>query len=145
LSGESQAALVKKLKAGARGYLLKSDARRCLVGAIESLAAHKPFFTARVSEALLESFLAKAERTRLSNRIALGNSSEREGHSNWQTAAILDISIRTVITAPQSCASSISTRPLTSRAMRSAAATRRREAHATDEGVAKTSAPVRIG
>ena len=37
------------LQAGARGYLLKSDARRYLVGAIESLAVHKPFFTASVS------------------------------------------------------------------------------------------------
>ena len=37
------------LQAGARGYLLKSDARRYLVEAIELLAAHKPFFTASVS------------------------------------------------------------------------------------------------
>ena len=50
------------LKAGARGYLLKSDARRYLIGAIQSLALHRPFFTAKVSEALLDTFLAKPNR-----------------------------------------------------------------------------------
>jgi DNA-binding NarL/FixJ family response regulator len=44
------------LEAGARGYVLKSDAKRNLVEAIESLAAHRPFFTANVSQALLDSF-----------------------------------------------------------------------------------------
>ena len=39
------------LEAGARGFLLKSDARRFLISAVESLAAHKPFFTGKVSEA----------------------------------------------------------------------------------------------
>jgi DNA-binding NarL/FixJ family response regulator len=31
------------MKAGARGYLLKSDASRDLIAAIEALAIHKPF------------------------------------------------------------------------------------------------------
>src|SRR5262245_11565209 len=47
------------LKAGARGYLIKTDAQHHLINAIEALAAHKPFFTAKVSEALLESFLSR--------------------------------------------------------------------------------------
>src|SRR6185437_11099188 len=47
------------LAAGARGYLLKSDAKRFLLAAIDSLSLHKPFFTAKVSEALLNSFLKK--------------------------------------------------------------------------------------
>lgn len=41
------------LAAGARGYVLKSDAGRYLVEAIKSLAQHKPFFTSRISEAIL--------------------------------------------------------------------------------------------
>ena len=61
------------LKAGARGYLKTLDAEDHIVEAVKSLATHKPFFTARVSEALLESFLVKPERTRL-EPIALGNS-----------------------------------------------------------------------
>jgi DNA-binding NarL/FixJ family response regulator len=45
------------LAAGARGYLLKSDAARQLVPALESLAQHKPFFAGRISEVLLAGFL----------------------------------------------------------------------------------------
>src|SRR5215203_5217331 len=41
------------LEAGARGFLLKSDASRFLISAVETLADHKPFFTGKVSEALL--------------------------------------------------------------------------------------------
>src|SRR5215208_5314506 len=50
------------LEAGARGFLLKSDASRFLFSAVETLADHKPFFTGKVSEALLESFLLKGPR-----------------------------------------------------------------------------------
>ena len=75
---DSKARIEALLKAGARGYLKALDAEDHIVEAVESLAAHKPFFTARVSEALLELFLAKAvRRTRLSNRITLGNAAHR--------------------------------------------------------------------
>ena len=43
------------LSAGARGYLLKSDARKFLIAAVESVAAHKPFFTGKVSQTELPS------------------------------------------------------------------------------------------
>jgi hypothetical protein len=46
-------------QAGALGYLLKADAKQYVVAAVEALAEHKPFFTARVLQALLASFLAK--------------------------------------------------------------------------------------
>jgi|SRR6185295_11821452 DNA-binding NarL/FixJ family response regulator len=42
--------LQKCLKAGARGYVLKSDMGSQLLSAIEYLAAHKPFFTGTISE-----------------------------------------------------------------------------------------------
>ena len=45
------------LAAGARGYLLKSDAGRDLVSAVDSLLRHKPFFTAKLSDLVLESYL----------------------------------------------------------------------------------------
>ena len=50
------------IKVGARGYLLKSDANRLLIDAIDALSSHKPFFTAKVSEALLESFRQRGGR-----------------------------------------------------------------------------------
>src|SRR6478609_11583928 len=50
------------LEAGARGFLLKSDASRFLISEVETLADHKPFFTGKVSEALLASFLLRGPR-----------------------------------------------------------------------------------
>src|SRR5215471_18533091 len=46
------------LEAEALGYLLKGDAKQYVVAAVEALAEHKPFFTARVSQTLLASYLA---------------------------------------------------------------------------------------
>jgi DNA-binding NarL/FixJ family response regulator len=95
---DTESLIGELLAAGARGYLLKSDANRLLLAAVESLAAHKPFFTAKVSEALLESFLKKPAQSQF-----LLTPRERgvvqliaEGHSNKQIATILNISLKTV-------------------------------------------------
>lgn len=45
------------LAAGARGYMLKSDAGRDLVEAIEDLLRHKPHFTTSVAEMVLAGFV----------------------------------------------------------------------------------------
>ena len=45
------------LAAGARGYLLKTDAGHAVIDAVESLGRHQPFFTAGVSNLLLTSYL----------------------------------------------------------------------------------------
>jgi DNA-binding NarL/FixJ family response regulator len=45
---ESEELVRNVLAAGARGYLLKSDAARQLVPAVESLAQRKPFFAGRM-------------------------------------------------------------------------------------------------
>jgi DNA-binding NarL/FixJ family response regulator len=88
------------LKAGARGYLLKSDAKHSLLAAIESLAVHRPFFTAKVSETLLESYLIKAGTAEnvLSSRERGVIQLIAEGNSNKQIANILNISVKTVET-----------------------------------------------
>jgi DNA-binding NarL/FixJ family response regulator len=88
------------LKAGARGYLLKSDAKRHLIGAIESLVAHKPFFTAKVSETLLESFLERPskQRSTLTSRERGVVQLIAEGYTNKQIAYLLNISLKTVET-----------------------------------------------
>ena len=57
------------IKAGARGFVTMSMLQHCLVEAVQSLTMHKPFLTARVTEELLASFLAKSRAgSSLSNR-----------------------------------------------------------------------------
>jgi DNA-binding NarL/FixJ family response regulator len=97
---DNEALIRELLKAGARGYLLKSDASRHLIGAIEALAAHKPFFTGKVSEAFLDSFLLGPARDRsvLTHRERGVVQLVAEGYTNKQIAGLLDIGIKTVET-----------------------------------------------
>jgi DNA-binding NarL/FixJ family response regulator len=88
------------LRAGARGYLLKSDAKDFLITAVESLAAHKLFFTPKVSEILLESYLTRGEygEETLTPRERGIVQLIAEGQSNKEVARSLEISIKTVET-----------------------------------------------
>ena len=97
---DNEALVSELLRAGARGYLLKSDANRHLVAAIEALASHTPFFTADVTEALLRSFTARPRRDDLvlTPREAQIVQLIAEGHSNKAIAALLGISLKTVET-----------------------------------------------
>jgi DNA-binding NarL/FixJ family response regulator len=45
------------LRAGARGFLLKSDAGRDLIAAVEALQLQRTFFTTKVSQMVLEGYL----------------------------------------------------------------------------------------
>jgi DNA-binding NarL/FixJ family response regulator len=95
------ATLVREvLEAGARGFLLKSDARRFLMAAVESLAAHKPFFTGKVSEALPETYLAKgaAADSVLTAREKSVVQLIAEGQTAKKIADVLSISLKTVET-----------------------------------------------
>jgi DNA-binding NarL/FixJ family response regulator len=47
------------LRAGARGFLLKSDAGRDLVAAVEALQQQRTFFTNRVSQMVLDGYLGR--------------------------------------------------------------------------------------
>ncbi len=96
---ESDTLIRDVLRAGARGYLLKSDAKRFLISAVESVAAHKPFFTSRVSEALLGSFLTSAKAVGpLTSRERAVVQLIAEGLSNKKIAGVLCISPKTVET-----------------------------------------------
>jgi DNA-binding NarL/FixJ family response regulator len=86
------------LKAGALGYLLKSDAKRLLLTAVETVAEHKPFFTGMVSETLLQSFLTNANDSPLTTRERSVVQLISEGHTNKKIASILHISVKTVET-----------------------------------------------
>lgn len=59
---ESEELIPEVLVAGALGYMLKSDAGTELVDAIQSLAAHKPYFTSKVSTMVLKGYLNPATR-----------------------------------------------------------------------------------
>ena len=92
------------LEAGARGYLLKSDAERHIVAAVESLLRHQPYFSAPVSETVLEGFLRSAGKTgkaapaRLTPREREIIQLLAEGHRNKTIAHRLGISAKTVET-----------------------------------------------
>ena len=86
------------LNAGACGYLLKSDANKSLIEAVESLANHEPFFTGKVAATLLSSFLALPKRsgTPLSGRERSVVQLIAEGYTNKEVGELLHISLKTV-------------------------------------------------
>src|SRR2546427_4158126 len=92
------------LEAGARGFVLKSDAARDLVAAVEALQAGTMFFTSRVAEMVLRTYLNQkqdhSEDVPISSSLT---SRERqivqlvaEGKSTKEVASMLDLSIKTV-------------------------------------------------
>ncbi|MBO0722977.1 MAG: response regulator transcription factor [Blastocatellia bacterium] len=97
---ETEQLIRKALAAGARGFVLKSDAELKLIEAIENLSRHKPFLNSRASETLLESFIKNAEEM---DQDSVLTCREREivqllaeGKTNKEAAASLSISVRTV-------------------------------------------------
>jgi DNA-binding NarL/FixJ family response regulator len=90
------------IAAGARGYVLKSDAGLKLTEAVESLSRHEPYFTPKASETLLEEFIKSYS---VSDKESILTSREREivqllvaGKVNKEIAEVLNISVRTVET-----------------------------------------------
>jgi len=86
------------LQAGALGYVLKSDAHRLLLTAVETVAQHRPFFTGTVSETLRQFFLSKGDDCPLTPRERSVLQLIAVGHSNKKTASILDLSVKTIET-----------------------------------------------
>lgn len=92
------------LEAGARGYVTKSDTSRDLVLAIEALRRNKTFFTSRVDQLVLESFLAddpakkKMPADRLTSRQREIVQLLAEGKTSKEVAALLAVSVKTVET-----------------------------------------------
>jgi DNA-binding NarL/FixJ family response regulator len=101
---ESEDLVREVLEAGARGYLLKSDASGKLIAAIDALRVHKPFFTPKVNEAVLMGYLGgkppKGERSggRLTPREREIVQLLAEGLTNKEVAAKLNISVKTAET-----------------------------------------------
>ena len=104
---ESEQIVREVLDAGARGYVLKSDAGRDLVAAVEALCQHRTFFSSKISEMLLNSYLRHPDRTTEVTESPRGRLTAREreivqllaeGKSNKEVAASLNISIKTAET-----------------------------------------------
>ena len=75
---------------------MKTDTAHHLLEAIETLAAHKSFFTSEVSETLLKSFLRSPSKSILTPREREIVQLIAEGHSNKQIAIMLGVSPKTV-------------------------------------------------
>jgi len=94
------------LEAGARGYLLKTDGERNIVAAVEKLLHHQTYFSAQVSETVVEGFLRSGRHggnrddtgPRLTPREREVIQLLAEGHRNKKIALRLGISVKTVET-----------------------------------------------
>jgi DNA-binding NarL/FixJ family response regulator len=93
------------LQAGARGYMLKSDADQSLIAAIESLRQHKPFLTSTVTEFVLDDYLKRGSPEGVDDVLEALTGREREiiqllaeGKSNKAAASALGISVKTIET-----------------------------------------------
>ena len=92
------------IKAGARGYVLKSDADQSLIAAVDKLRQHQTFFTSRVAEFVLDSGL-RGENTshgvedpsrRMTSRERQIVQLVAEARSTKEVASQLGISVKTV-------------------------------------------------
>ncbi len=103
---ESEDLISEVLKVGVRGFMLKSDAGRDLITAMEALSQHKPYFTSKVARMVLEGYLrrarpasvARSPRSRLSSREREIVQLLAEGKSNKEISSRLNISVKTVET-----------------------------------------------
>ena len=97
--------ILRALKAGVRGYILKDSAESDLVHAIRSVGEGKSFFSPTVSKVLLEDYMRKLQRTGAEDSYDLLTPREREilqlvaeGKSNKEIAATLNLSVYTIET-----------------------------------------------
>jgi DNA-binding NarL/FixJ family response regulator len=102
---ESEQLVREVLNAGAQGYVLKSDAGRALVRAVEALMDGRPFFTSKVARIVLDGFLRSPEGAPGSDPAQTLSPREREivqllaeGKSNKEVARALGITVKTAET-----------------------------------------------
>lgn len=95
------------LRAGARGFLLKSDAGRDLVAAVEALQRQRTFFTTRVSQMVLDGYLDRdnPESDPVDDSGDVLTTREREviqllaeGKTSKEVAVTLNLSVKTAET-----------------------------------------------
>ncbi len=104
---DSDQVIREALDAGARGFVLKSDAARDLVAAVEALQSKRMFFTPRVNDLVLAGFLEKGHALSRTEPPDLPTLTARErevtqllaeGKSSKEVAVLLNLSTKTVET-----------------------------------------------
>ena len=100
-----EAYVLRALKAGARGYLLKESAESDLIAAIRAVSTGKAFFSPAVSRMLVEDYVRQLQDREIEDSYELLTTREREvlqliaeGRSNKEIANILNLSLYTVET-----------------------------------------------
>lgn len=93
--------IMEILRAGVRGFVLKSEAERHLVAALDALSIHRSYFSGAISDALLDQFLESkphATASSLTHREREVVQQVAEGRINKEIAQRLNISVKTVET-----------------------------------------------
>ena len=89
------------LRAGVRGLVLKSDAEKHLIAALDALSIRRPYFSGAISDALLDQFLGSRPHpvaSSLTHREREVVQQIAEGRINKEIAVTLHISVKTVET-----------------------------------------------
>ena len=97
--------VLRALKAGARGYLLKDSAEHDLIHAVEAVGEGKAFFSPEISKMMVEEYMRQMRERQLEDSYDLLTTREREvlqllaeGKNNKEAASILNLSLYTVET-----------------------------------------------
>ena len=97
--------VLRALKAGAKGYLLKDSAEGDLIEAIKAVSQGKAFFSPEISRVLVEDYVREIKTRGVKDSYELLTGREREilhllaeGKSNKDIAALLNLSLYTVET-----------------------------------------------
>jgi DNA-binding NarL/FixJ family response regulator len=100
-SHDEEHLIAQALRAGARGYVLKSDSENRVLEAVQAMARHLPFFTTKASQMLLRDLLradVKRQGQTLTARERVVIRLLADGKPNREIASGLGISIKTVET-----------------------------------------------
>jgi DNA-binding NarL/FixJ family response regulator len=102
---QDESYVLRSLKAGAKGYLLKDSLRSDVIDAIRSVSQGRSFLTRKVSRILQEDYVRLLERRGLDDSYDLLTDREREvlqlvaeGRTNKEVASFLNVSPTTVET-----------------------------------------------
>lgn len=100
-----EAYVLRALKAGARGYLLKASPEADVVSAVRAVAAGNAYFSPSITKLLVEEYVVEARRRGMEDSYDLLSTREKEvlrllvsGKSNRDIADMLFISVSTVET-----------------------------------------------